>query len=54
MNIIEPRRAAWREITLGSHVWASFGDHLRDLVELRESGSSSRARRGPQLSTIDK
>ena len=24
---IEPRRAAWRMLTLGSTVWAPFGDH---------------------------
>jgi hypothetical protein len=25
--VIEPRRAPWRELTLGSTVWAAFGEH---------------------------
>jgi hypothetical protein len=25
--VIEPRRAPWRELTLGSTVWAPFGEH---------------------------
>jgi len=27
MKTIEPRRASWRMLTLGSSVWAPFGDH---------------------------
>ena len=27
MNTIEPRRAAWRMLSLGSTVWAPFGEH---------------------------
>jgi hypothetical protein len=24
---IEPRRASWRQMALGSYVWAPFGEH---------------------------
>jgi hypothetical protein len=26
-GIVEPRRAPWRMLTLGSTIWAPFGDH---------------------------